>query len=312
MLKTVSSITNAIGALNYKGTWNASTNTPILASGVGTKGDYYVVSVAGTTTLDGISNWGVGDWAAFNGTAWQRVEGGTDVNAVNVTFTGSASGPSFETSNLSAGATLANNALTADGTDVNIDLNITPKGAGKTTLGGIANNPTSYLERNGLAAYEDYQVVRFSTPAASNIFSTFSGLVSVQFAADRASSVNECSIRAVDAFITVGAYQEGSSSVNLRANVTVLGSHRLEFGTGSQGTLDVALVCEGSNDNGATWTTLTSSTGIDFATGTLLLRIRANLTGTLPFQFSRIRSSSSISGTMTGSLSVVSCTITPI
>lgn len=27
MLKTVSSITNAIGALNYKGTWNASTNT---------------------------------------------------------------------------------------------------------------------------------------------------------------------------------------------------------------------------------------------------------------------------------------------
>jgi hypothetical protein len=27
MLKTVSSITNAIGALNHKGTWNASTNT---------------------------------------------------------------------------------------------------------------------------------------------------------------------------------------------------------------------------------------------------------------------------------------------
>ncbi len=66
MLKTVSSVTNAIGALNYKGTWNASTNTPALASGAGTKGDYYVVSVAGTTTLDGISNWGVGDVAAFN------------------------------------------------------------------------------------------------------------------------------------------------------------------------------------------------------------------------------------------------------
>lgn len=49
MLKTVSSITNAIDALNYKGTWNANTNTPTLASGVGTKGDYYVVSVAGTT-----------------------------------------------------------------------------------------------------------------------------------------------------------------------------------------------------------------------------------------------------------------------
>ena len=86
MLKTVSSITNAIGALNYKGTWNASTNSPALASSVGTKGDYYVVSVAGSTTLNGISNWGVGDWAAFNGSVWQRVEGGADGNFENLSF----------------------------------------------------------------------------------------------------------------------------------------------------------------------------------------------------------------------------------
>lgn len=88
MLKAVSSITNAIGALNYKGTWNANTNTPTLASGAGTKGDYYVVSVAGTTTLDGISNWGIGDWAVFNGSVWQRVEGGADLNGVNLSVTG--------------------------------------------------------------------------------------------------------------------------------------------------------------------------------------------------------------------------------
>ena len=92
MLKTVSSIVNSIGALNYKGTWNASTNTPALASGAGTKGDYYVVSVAGSTTLDGISNWGVGDWAAFNGSVWQRVEGGADLNGVNLSYTGTLTG----------------------------------------------------------------------------------------------------------------------------------------------------------------------------------------------------------------------------
>lgn len=91
MLKTVSSITNAIGALNYKGTWNASTNTPTLASGVGTKGDYYQVSVAGSTSLDGLSNWGVGDVAAFNGTTWQRIEGGADLNGVNLSVSGVAS-----------------------------------------------------------------------------------------------------------------------------------------------------------------------------------------------------------------------------
>jgi len=88
MLKTVSSITNAIGALNFKGTWNASTNTPALASGVGTKGDYFVVSTAGTTNLDGISTWGVGDWATYNGTVWQRVEGGADLEGVNLSVSG--------------------------------------------------------------------------------------------------------------------------------------------------------------------------------------------------------------------------------
>jgi len=90
MLKTVSSVANALGALNYKGTWDAATNTPTLASGVGTQGDYYVVSVAGTTDLDGITNWGVGDWAAFNGSVWQRVEGGADGNFVNLDVTGTA------------------------------------------------------------------------------------------------------------------------------------------------------------------------------------------------------------------------------
>lgn len=96
MLKTVSSVANAIGALNYKGTWDARTNSPALSSGAGTKGDYYVVSVAGTTTLDGISNWGVGDWVAFNGSSWQRVEGGADLNGVNISYTGSMTGGTGE------------------------------------------------------------------------------------------------------------------------------------------------------------------------------------------------------------------------
>jgi hypothetical protein len=86
MLKTVSSTINAIGALNYKGTWNASTNTPTLTSGVGVKGDYYVVSVAGTTDLDGTDFWGVGDWAVFNGAIWQRVEGGSETETDAIIF----------------------------------------------------------------------------------------------------------------------------------------------------------------------------------------------------------------------------------
>jgi len=100
MLKTVSSLTSAIGALNYKGTWNASTNTPTLTSGVGAKGDYYVVSVAGSTNLDGTTLWGVGDWAAFNGTVWQKVDGGSTGDFTNLNVTGNATIATADITNL--------------------------------------------------------------------------------------------------------------------------------------------------------------------------------------------------------------------
>jgi len=81
MLKTVTS--GVTGQLDYAGTWNASTNTPTLASGVGTKNTYYVVSFAGSTNLDGITDWQVGDWAIFNGTVWQKIDQTNTVSSVN-------------------------------------------------------------------------------------------------------------------------------------------------------------------------------------------------------------------------------------
>jgi hypothetical protein len=126
---------------------------------VGVKGDYYVVSVNGTTTIDGISNWGVGDWITYNGGAWQRVEGGADLNGVNVDFTGTATGPTFETSNATAGLTISGNGIVADGTDTNINIEISPKGTGKilaATGGGWVgtvsqNGQSSIIERGSNA-----------------------------------------------------------------------------------------------------------------------------------------------------------------
>jgi hypothetical protein len=71
------------GDLNYQGTWNANTNTPTLVSSTGTKGYYYVVDVAGTTNLNGITDWQIGDWAIFNGTIWQKVDNTDQVSSVN-------------------------------------------------------------------------------------------------------------------------------------------------------------------------------------------------------------------------------------
>jgi len=72
-----------VGGLSYQGTWNASTNTPTLASGVGTNGYYYIVSTAGSTNLDGITDWQVGDWLLFNGTVWQKIDQTNLVISVN-------------------------------------------------------------------------------------------------------------------------------------------------------------------------------------------------------------------------------------
>ena len=81
--KVQNQINSLVGGVQYQGTWNAATNTPTLQSGVGTKGYYYVVSVAGSTDLDGISDWNVGDWAIFDGVAWQQVDNTDTVVSVN-------------------------------------------------------------------------------------------------------------------------------------------------------------------------------------------------------------------------------------
>jgi hypothetical protein len=91
-----------LGALSYQGTWDASTNTPTLTSSVGTKGYYYVVSVAGSTNLNGITDWLVGDWAVYNGTAWQKVDNTDAVTSVNG-FTGAVS---LTTTNIAEGTNL--------------------------------------------------------------------------------------------------------------------------------------------------------------------------------------------------------------
>lgn len=64
-------------SLAYQGGWDASTNTPTLTSSVGTNGFFYIVTIAGSTNLNGISSWGIGDWAVFNGGVWTKIDNQT-------------------------------------------------------------------------------------------------------------------------------------------------------------------------------------------------------------------------------------------
>ena len=73
-----------LSGLAYLGTWNAATNTPALTNGSGADASYYRVSDAGTTAIDGISDWGVADWVISNGTVWQKLDN-SEVAAVEMT-----------------------------------------------------------------------------------------------------------------------------------------------------------------------------------------------------------------------------------
>lgn len=81
--KAQNQINGLVGGVTYMGTWNASTNSPSISSGTGTKGHYYVVSTPGSTAIDGISDWKLGDWIIFNGTVWEKVDNTDAVISVN-------------------------------------------------------------------------------------------------------------------------------------------------------------------------------------------------------------------------------------
>jgi hypothetical protein len=72
---------SVITGLNYQGAWDASTNTPDLTALTPASGQFWIVSADGNTNLGGITNWTSGDWALYDGSSWQRVEGGnTDLD----------------------------------------------------------------------------------------------------------------------------------------------------------------------------------------------------------------------------------------
>jgi hypothetical protein len=133
------------GTLSYQGTWNASTNTPTLASGVGTKGYYYVVSVAGSTNLDGITDWNVGDMAVYSGTAWQQIDNTDAVTSVNG-YTGTVV---LNAADVGALATITSSDGSIDVATVGtaVDLTVSVNSPASTIVGQVRNETGATLTR---------------------------------------------------------------------------------------------------------------------------------------------------------------------
>ena len=134
------------GVVQFEGTWNASTNTPTLASSVGTSGDYYIVSVAGSTNLNGITDWAIGDWAVFANTTWTKVDNSQVGNMSSWTL---KEGNGTETSTVTNGETVTfaqgngiQSELTSTSSGGTLTITNTKPNIVQTTVSGNAGSAT--------------------------------------------------------------------------------------------------------------------------------------------------------------------------
>lgn len=146
----------------YKGTWNASTNSPTLSDGTGTSGFVYQVSVAGTQNLgSGSISFLVGDYIMHNGSIWQKSAGTNYVTSVSVNGSTAQQGtvnitlPNSSVTN----AMLANSSVTVNGNSVAL--------GSSTTV--TANTPNSHVIKFDGGTTEGTDLYTFNGGAAKTI-----------------------------------------------------------------------------------------------------------------------------------------------
>ena len=151
-------IDSIASGLEYQGTWNASTNVPTLASSVGTAGYYYIVATAGSTNLNGVTDWQIGDWAVFNGSVWQKIDQTNLVTSV-AGRTGAVVLSNTDISGLGTMSTQAANNVSITGGSITgiTDLAIADGGTGASTAANARTNlglviGTDVLSPTGSAA----------------------------------------------------------------------------------------------------------------------------------------------------------------
>jgi hypothetical protein len=82
--QTEAQVTALISSTSFQGVWDATINNPTITSSVGTKGQYYIVNVAGTTVVNGISIWNIGDMIIFDGSVWNKIERSATITSSDV------------------------------------------------------------------------------------------------------------------------------------------------------------------------------------------------------------------------------------
>jgi len=179
------------GVLKYKGTWDAAANSPALVSAKGTVGEYYIVSKAGSTNLDGITDWAVGDWAVFSDQAtdaWQKID---NTQVGNVTGSGSSGRVAYwnGSTNVTSDAGLtfngSTNALTVSGAVTwSGGSSAESNNAYDNTITGFSDSGSStktltLTQRDGGTLTTSFSIPQGTvTPSSSDTFTNKGGAIS--------------------------------------------------------------------------------------------------------------------------------------
>ena len=130
-------------AMEFKGTWNASTNTPHLADGTGTNGDFYVCTMPGTATFgpDNTVSFIQNDRVIYDGATskWVKLlagqvstvngmSGDVVLNGTNVNYSNAAGSPTLKDK--------------IDAVETKADIQVDWNESNSSSLAFIKNKPT--------------------------------------------------------------------------------------------------------------------------------------------------------------------------
>jgi len=216
----VSQLPNSV--MTYEGTYNASTNTPALADGIGDAGSVYIVSVGGTQDFgSGDITFAAGDWVVYNGSIWQKSSSSATVVSVN----GQTGVVVLTTANIAEDTNLyfteqrAQDALASTISDINDDITqeiLDRETADLSLQDNIDTKANIVLPVNSQYVYVNYLVGNDTTGtgANDNPFKTINGAIS---------TINDASLNKPYVIGLLGAWQVETSDILIKPFVHIVG-----------------------------------------------------------------------------------------
>ena len=245
------------GAIIFKGTWDATTNTPTLVDGTGQNGWQYAVAVAGTVNLgSGSITFVPGDFIIYNGSIWQKIAANTIAAAG--TLTGSTLASGVTASSLTSVGTLINLTVTntisgninGNAGTVTNGVYTTDTGTVTNTMlsGSIANTKLTNSSISGKALGTNLDTLTLNTSGTGLSGSTtYNGSGAATFTvASNATSVN--TVSAIVARDANGDFSAGTITATITGSVS-----------GNSGTVTNGVVTTGSYADPAWITSLAVS-----------------------------------------------------